>query len=405
MLSFFLTVITAIVTADLLWWWRADRFLRPLRRARLWRGLLAAFMGGQLALVFVLLFGRLLSPNLPSALPGVLTAFAYLWHLLALPAIVITWLLVGIGTGIARGIRWLRGPSETSAAVTEPTLTVPFASRRQFLGAVAAAAPPLLTTATVGVSMARLDEFRVRPITVDVPNLPPELDGLRIAHVSDIHVGRFTNGRTLKRIVQATNQLDADLVLLTGDLINNSLTDLSDGLEAVANMQSRHGSFLCVGNHDLMDDPREFVRRTKVRVPLLVGESQTLTVNGYPLQLLGLPWTRGQGAIESAVRDVATLRQPVAFPVLLAHHPHAFDAAAASGIPLTLSGHTHGGQLMLSDTVGFGPMFYKYWSGLYQKPAGRHRAALVVSNGVGNWFPLRTHAPAEIIDLRLRRVS
>jgi predicted MPP superfamily phosphohydrolase len=86
-----------------------------------------------------------------------------------------------------------------------------------------------------------------------------------------------------------------------------------------------------------------------------------------------------------------------AFRILLAHHPHAFDPAAAAGIPLTLSGHTHGGQLMLTTNWGCGRV-YKYWSGLYEQSG----AKLVVSNGVGNWFPLRINAPAEIVHLTLR---
>ena len=88
-----------------------------------------------------------------------------------------------------------------------------------------------------------------------------------------------------------------------------------------------------------------------------------------------------------------------AFPILLAHHPHAFEPAAEAGIPLTLSGHTHGGQLILTKTVGFGPLMYRYWSGEYAKGDSR----LVVSNGVGNWFPIRTNAPAEIVHITLRR--
>jgi len=75
-----------------------------------------------------------------------------------------------------------------------------------------------------------------------------------------------------------------------------------------------------------------------------------------------------------------TPRQPGAFPILLAHHPHAFDTAAAAGIPLTLAGHTHGGQLMLNERLGAGPVMFRYWSGLYRKPDGN---ALFVSNGVG----------------------
>jgi predicted MPP superfamily phosphohydrolase len=86
---------------------------------------------------------------------------------------------------------------------------------------------------------------------------------------------------------------------------------------------------------------------------------------------------------------------PDAFSILLTHHPHCWDESI---VPLTLSGHTHGGQLMLNERIGAGPILFRYWSGLYQ----RGDQKLVVCNGVGNWFPLRTHAPAEIIHLTLR---
>ena len=81
--------------------------------------------------------------------------------------------------------------------------------------------------------------------------------------------------------------------------------------------------------------------------------------------------------------------------------PH---VAAAAGVPLTLTGHTHGGQLMLPGGVGPGPVMYRYWSGVYEKPgsAGSPAAVTVVSNGSGNWFPLRTFAPAEVVCLVLR---
>ena len=99
-------------------------------------------------------------------------------------------------------------------------------------------------------------------------------------------------------------------------------------------------------------------------------------------------------------KEIAALmarRDPDAWPLLLAHHPHAWDSA--DGIPLTLSGHTHGGQLMLNERLGAGPVLFRYWTGLYTRP-GR---TLVVSNGVGNWFPVRMNAPAEILHLTLRR--
>jgi predicted MPP superfamily phosphohydrolase len=96
------------------------------------------------------------------------------------------------------------------------------------------------------------------------------------------------------------------------------------------------------------------------------------------------------------MRDLLAQRDGGAVPIVLAHHPHAVDYAI--DVPLTLAGHTHGGQLMLTENMGFGPAMFRYWSGLYR----RDDRALVVSNGVGNWFPLRTRAPAEIIHLTLR---
>ena len=101
-----------------------------------------------------------------------------------------------------------------------------------------------------------------------------------------------------------------------------------------------------------------------------------------------------------SIQHLVTQRRSDAFPILLAHHPHAFDPAAAAGLPLVLSGHTHGGQLMLTKNIGVGPMRFRYWSGIYEKPASR----LFVNNGVGNWFPLRINAPPEIVKLTLRAV-
>ena len=331
--------------------------------------------------------------------PQVLSAAAYLWHLLLLPA---GWALASAAGLVSRAWRWGRRQAVRTAPSSPPGVgAADRSNRRQFLGVLTAAAPALLTGAGVAYSERQLREFRIRPLGVPIPGLPPELDGLTIALVSDLHVGTFTSGQTVKRVVEETNRLDADLVLLPGDLINNALADLSDALDAVCNMQSRHGAFLCVGNHDLIEDGPAFVRRVKTRVPLLVGESQVVSIRGQRVQLLGLPWSRGDAMIEDSVRRLAREVVPDAFPILLAHHPHAFDAAAVLGIPLTVSGHTHGGQLMLGESIGFGPMLFRYWSGLYRKP-GTGGASLVVSNGVGNWFPLRVGAPAEIIHLTLR---
>jgi len=187
-------------------------------------------------------------------------------------------------------------------------------------------------------------------------------------------------------------------------LIDYNLADLPPALSAMRQLAKLAPMAMCVGNHDLFDDGVVF--RNKVRraeVGLMVDEMMPLHVRGHRIDLLGLDWgtavSSRQDGIQEHMRKLLARRRIDAFPILLAHHPHAFDPAAAAGIPLTLSGHTHGGQIMLTKNWGCGRL-YKYWSGLYEKGPNK----LVVSNGVGNWFPLRINAPAEIIRLRLRSV-
>ena len=416
-----LLIIGSVFAVELLCWVGVDRLIRSLKGGRGPRALWSLFMAGNTVALLWIVLGRTVLPHPEALLPRWALAATFVWHLLILPATLAAWALAGAGAGVGAMVRaWSSRRAATSApapdagAADPPDRPKPGASRRQFLGAAVAAAPPLVTAVATGVSSAQLAGFRVRPITLALPQLPPDLDGMTAAHVSDVHVGRFTQGKVLSKIVEATNNLRADLVLLTGDLINMELADLPAALDVVRRMDARSGVYTCEGNHDLIESRSEFERRTRASgVPLLVNESLLVPVRGRSVQLLGLRWgtgavrgtrsaERGDDAITGSVRSLLPqLRRDAddVFPILLAHHPHAFDPAADAGIPLTLSGHTHGGQLMLSPNMGFGPWMYRYWSGAYRKA----NSTLVVSNGVGNWFPLRIGAPAEIIHLTLRR--
>jgi predicted MPP superfamily phosphohydrolase len=286
------------------------------------------------------------------------------------------------------------------AAPASPTAL----TRREFLGAAAAIAPPLFTIGLSGVTLARLDRLRVRRFTLAIPALPRALDGITLVHLTDLHLGRLSCERVLREMVSTTNALRADLVLWTGDLIDYTLSDLSAGIALVKAVESRYGAWMTEGNHDLADDEGEFRRRVKTAgVPLLLDESALTNVRGYPVQIFGLRWLSGTDprrdhATALQVRQVMRKRQRDAFPILLSHHPHAFDAATSADLPLTLAGHTHGGQLMLDGRHGLGSVMFRYWSGLYR----RGRSQLVVSNGVGTWLPFRINAPAEIVHLTLR---
>jgi predicted MPP superfamily phosphohydrolase len=377
----FILLLLSFFLVDLLWWTLAHRRLRA-RAARVTVAAWALLMLGGLAL---LLGSRWLGNRGDELMPRPVISALFLWHLLILPL----WLLWSLGRGLMTGTkRLVRGKPIAESGM----------SRREFLGAAATFAPAVLTAGAALGSEGQLEEFRIRRIELPLPTLPPGLDGLTIAHVSDVHVGRFTRGAVLERIVRATNDLDADLAVFTGDLINFALRELPAGIDLIRGLRARHGVFLCEGNHDLFEDATAF-RRAVLRagLPFLRGEGATLDVRGEKLQVLGLPWTHGEAGHARAIAELERLRQEAAFPLLLAHHPHAFDFA--THFPLMLAGHTHGGQIMANDQVGFGPLFFRYWSGLYR----REGRTLVVSNGVGNWFPLRIAAPAEIVHLTLRR--
>src|SRR5687767_1938563 len=402
---FILVILSAMLALDATWWWTAHRAVRTFRRARAWRIAIATFMAFQLLTLGWIFFGRVLGQRPEQTLPAWASGAVFVWHFIALPIGALVW--AGIGAGKAIGsLRRKPVPTDPGESVEAALPT-----RRQFLTSAAVAAPPLLTGIGTAWGTSQLNDFRVRRITIPLASLPSVLDGLAIAQVSDIHVGSFTRGRVLDRIIETTNSLKADLVLLTGDLINNALSDLPAALDVVKRMDPRHALVMCEGNHDLIESRAEFERRTKNSgVPLLINESMTTNIRGQDIQLLGLRWgspsftatraeNRGDAAIAASFDVVRPQIRAGAFPILLAHHPHAFDPAAAAGVPLTLAGHTHGGQLMLNAETGFGPLMFRYWSGHYTKGDSH----LIVSNGVGNWFPLRTSAPAEVIHLTLRR--
>jgi predicted MPP superfamily phosphohydrolase len=273
------------------------------------------------------------------------------------------------------------------------------------IAAAAAFVPQAALAGTLVASARQAGQFRIRELELSMPGMPAGLDGMVIAHVSDTHVGRFVGPRELEAIAEATVALKPDLVAFTGDLIDFNLVDLPPAVAALRQLQKVVPRVaMCVGNHDLFEDGRAFRSRVRQKeLNLLVDEGMPMTIRGERVEVLGLDWgtadsPRADG-LSDHMRRVLERRTTSAFPILLAHHPHAFDPAAAAGIPLTLAGHTHGGQIMLTPNWGAGRV-YRYWSGLYEKG----RSKLVVSNGVGNWFPLRVNAPAEIVRITLRAV-
>lgn len=394
-MGFIFTIIGLMVSLDILWW----IVLARVSNHGVARAVVSIFMAAMMIGLIGVIAARMSRSDWDRLIPKFAVSTIFIWHFIGLG------LLTLIGVALIPILLGQKIIAHHAPAKVEPSAEASSWSRRDFLRFGAAIAPPIFTFGLTGIALYQLNQVRVRRFVLPIVDLPEALNGMTIAQVSDMHVGRFTKGEVLEKTVRLVNELRADLVLLTGDLINDALADLDTGLDLARRMEARFGLAIIEGNHDLIENPKKFETRVRASgIPFLLDESMIVNVRGFPVQLLGLRWTRAYGqerdaAIGAEVRKLLEQRNPDAFPILLAHHPHAFDAAADAGMRLTLSGHTHGGQLMLNEQTGFGPALFRYWSGLYERGASK----LIVSNGVGNWFPLRVNAPAEIVHLTLRR--
>ena len=281
--------------------------------------------------------------------------------------------------------------------------------RREVLGWAAAAAPIYAVGAGVGLGFQQSGKFLVRRVRIAMPRCPDRLKGLTITHISDLHVGRLFRAEHLPAVVEAANRLRSDLVVVTGDLVDHTIDFLPPAADGLAQLEHRHGRFLVAGNHDLMDSPAKFVAEMRRREPgFLRDDLVKLQIGGEKVQIAGLFWShadRSDGMVighdERAFNALMTA-DPNVFTIGLAHHPHAFDALAAHGVDLTLSGHTHGGQFCLGVpgtdlSISAGSLMFRYIRGQYRQG----QSVLFVTTGVGNWFPVRLNAPAEIVQIQL----
>ncbi|MEM9023792.1 MAG: metallophosphoesterase, partial [Bacteroidota bacterium] len=296
-------------------------------------------------------------------------------------------------------------------------------SRFRFItqvGLVAAAIP--FGALTYGILRGRW-RFQVFRETLAFDNLPPAFDGLKVVQISDLHLGSFfnRNHEEVARGIQMINDLEPDLILFTGDLVNNYAEEAEAWVDHFAGLKARIGKFSILGNHDYGDYvrwPGEEAKQANVEAVIaanrrmgfrvLLNENETIEVNGEKIGLVGVENWGARGFTKYGDLDKAVAgSEQLPFRILLSHDPSHWDAQVLrhTNIDLTLSGHTHGMQFGVEVgnwKISPVQMVYPRWAGLYTE--GQQH--LYVNRGFGYiGYPGRVGISPEITLLELRSRS
>ncbi|HUR82127.1 MAG TPA: metallophosphoesterase [Thermoanaerobaculia bacterium] len=249
----------------------------------------------------------------------------------------------------------------------------------------------------IGVFQARCP--RVRNVTVPIENLPPELDGYRIVQWSDVHVSPTIRRAFVESLVERTNALEPDAVVITGDLVDGDADDLRDEVQPMRGLRPRDGVFYVTGNHEYYWQASEWIPLLQsLGLDFLKNEHRVL--RGGQLVIAGVTDPVGRGTHTQDV-DGAVFGAPAsAIKVLLSHRPQTAEAASRLGVDLQLSGHTHGGQFFPFNL--FIHRFQPIAKGLHRVG----RTWLYVNRGTGYWGPpTRLAVGGEITVVELRHAD
>ena len=372
------------VLVHLLIYWRVLRQLPASARMRR----IGAVV---LVLMTVVLSSRSLLREAPLAIWRTYEVVAYGWMAVAICIAVAV--VVGdlVRLAISARDRWRRAPAESVDVERRE-----FVTRTLPWGVVAGGG----ILAGYG-TMRAFTAPEITEVVLPIAKLPRTLEGLSIVHLTDVHVGPFVGRRFIDMLVDETNALRPDLVVITGDLVDGGVDELGRAVAGLGNLQSRYGTFFVTGNHDFYSGADDWTRfLASIGMNVLRNRRVEIGDAGGTLDLVGVDdWgarKRGGYDLERALAG----RDPDRASVLLAHQPANFDAVVAQGVDLQISGHTHGGQIFpMTELVG---LRFEHTRGLYRSGD----TALYVSRGCGFWGPpARIGSPPELVQYVLTTKS
>ena len=267
-------------------------------------------------------------------------------------------------------------------------------------GAAAIAAP----FAAAGFGMVERTNFQIKEIDLPIPGLHPDLEGLRIGQLSDLHVSPWLSVRDLGRAVDMLNELKPHLAVVTGDLITQVGDPLDGAIRELARLRADAGILGCLGNHEVYARCQTYtaVQARRYGIEFLRQEARCLHWGNGTLNVAGVDYQRSEN-IRPYLIGAEKLVVPGVANLLLSHNPDVFPKAVSKGYGAMLSGHTHGGQVtveILNQTLNLARFTTPYVAGLYRLD-GR---SCYVTAGIGTiTVPVRIGAPPEITVVRLKR--
>jgi uncharacterized protein len=245
---------------------------------------------------------------------------------------------------------------------------------------------------------------KIYNVEIVLDNLAPEFDGFKIAQISDLHIGSMIGARFVENVVDKTNNLAADIVVLTGDIIDGAVDYVTPIVSGLAKLKASDGIYYATGNHEYYWQVAHAIANMKrIGAQILINENVELKRGENSLVIAGVTDVSA-GAMEPghlSDPEKAAKGAPLgAVKILLAHQPGDFRRTAAAGFDVQLSGHTHGGQFFPWNIVV--NLAQKYSLGLYRFD----KMWIYVNRGTASWGPrLRFLVPSEITCLTLRSKS
>ncbi len=277
------------------------------------------------------------------------------------------------------------------------TKSVPRIERRIFLKKAAAAFPAVALSSQIAGIAGSYSKIAVPVIKLTIPNLPESLEGFKIAHLSDSHIGNYTTLYDLEKTVEEIKSHAPDLALVTGD-ISDDLSILSDANRIISQIEPPLGVYASVGNHEYYRGiSRVKAIFEKSPYPMLIDESAVVKKGSTAIFIGGAddPVSLRKVStdfLRDTVRKTMESAPSDSFKILMSHRPRGLDYAAAMDVDLVLAGHTHGGQLGFFGQSAFEAVWPElYIWGIYRKK----NTTLYTSSGVGHWMPFRLGCPAE----------